>query len=61
MLYDPKKGKESPRNIEVPTDTPTVCELGDTAADFHREEGGEREEERGSYRAKRENRSRIRG
>ena len=28
----PKKGKRSVRNIEVPTDTPTEFELGDTAA-----------------------------
>ena len=31
-----KKGRRNVRKIEIPTDTPTECELGDTAADIQR-------------------------
>ena len=43
----PKKARRNVRKIEVPTDTPTEYELGDTAADIQRkrEEGKQRERE----------------
>ena len=33
----PKKGRRNVRKVEIPTDTPTEFELGDTAADIQRQ------------------------
>ena len=56
---EPKKARRAVVKIEIPTDTPTDFELGDTAADLQREreeiEQREREEEaRKQQREKRE-------
>ena len=40
----PEKGRKNVRKIEVPTDTPTEFELGDTAADIQRREDREQRE-----------------
>ena len=43
----PKKGRKNVRKIEVPTDRPIECQLGDTTADIQkrREERERRERE----------------
>ena len=60
LIYkkDPKMARKNVRKIEVPTDTPTEFELGDTTSDIqrrreereHREKGGDRETTEGGDR-----------
>ena len=53
----PEKARKNVRKIDVPTDTPTGFELGDTAADYQRRrkqtEKGERVKEEKQQREER--------
>ena len=52
LIYymDPKKGRRNMRKIDVPTDTPTEFDLGDTAADIQRKREEREQSEKGGGR-----------
>ena len=50
----PKKARKNLRKIEVPTDTPPECELGDTTVDIQRRRQGRKQRERGRRQRKKQ-------